>query len=309
MTPSAAFRFLMGSSKRLFLCALAVICMTTVHAQDAVRPSLAGEETSEARRQDIDRLPYNLLAGPVRVRVSATMGVEYNDNINFAEVNEKEDVILHPQINFDAIWPVTQINTLTLDLGIGYSIYLDHSDANTNGILISPSSQIAFDIFIGDFRINIHDRPSLQQDPIAEPVLSNTEDYGRFQNTGGVSVLWDLNKIVLTVGYDHYTYISTTENFDYLNRNAEELLGTAQFVVSSTTSVGVESYAVFNYYDQNVLNDSTTYSFGGFVESQITNNLKARVAGGYQAINFEENGFVADFSDLSDFYANLLLTH
>jgi hypothetical protein len=302
-------RFVSCSLKQVALCSLAVLCAVTARGQDAVRPSLAGEETSEARRQDIDRIPYNLLVGPVRFRVSATMGVEYNDNINYAEVNKEEDVILRPQINIDAIWPITQLNTLTLDIGLGYSIYLDHSEANTNGILIAPRSQISFDIFVQDFRINIHDRFSVQQDPVAEPAISNQVDYGRFENTGGLSVLWDLNKIVLTLGYDHYTYISTTSAFDYLNRNAEELTGTAQLAVSSTTNVGIESYAVFNYYDQNVLNDSTDYSVGAFVESQVTNNIKARVAGGYQNINFDTGGTVRDFTDVHDYYVNLLLSH
>ena len=288
---------------------LAMVSATTVWGQDAVRPSLAGEAASEARRQDIDRLPYNLMTGPVRFRVSATMGIEYNDNINYAEVNEQEDVILRPQVNVNAVWPVTQINTLTLDLGFGYSAYLDHSEANTNGLLISPNSQIAFDIFVGDFRINIHDRFSLQQDPIAEPVISNSVDYGRFENTIGASVLWDLNKVVLTLGYDHYTYISTTDDFEYLDRNAEELMGTAQFAVSSTTNVGVETYFVHNYYDQTVLNNSDTFSVGAFVESQISNNLRARVAGGYQMIDFDNNGTVNDFTDVEDYYVNLLLTH
>jgi hypothetical protein len=309
MTRSTVYMLLRTWPKHLFFIGLATVCVATANAQDAVRPSLAGEAASEARRTDIDRLPYNLLVGPVRWRVSATMGIEYNDNIDYAEVNKEEDVILHPQINFNAIWPVTQINTLTFDLGIGYSIYLDHSEHNTNGILISPASQLAFDIFVGDFRINIHDRPSLQQDPIAEAALSNVVDYGRFQNTAGVSVLWDLNKAVLTLGYDHYTYISTNSDFDYLNRNAEELSGTAQVAVSSTTGVGIESYFVYNYYDQHILNDSTDYAVGGFVESQITNNLRARVAGGYQMIDFDQGGSVSDFSDVSDFYVNLLLTH
>ena len=309
MTRNRAFRLFSCSFKRLALVSLGMVCAVTARSQDAVRPSLAGEAASEARQQDIERLPYNLIVGPVRFRVSATMGIEYNDNINFAEVNKQDDLIFHPQINLNAIWPITQINTLTLDLGIGYSIYADHSEANTRGILISPASQLSFDIYVNDFRINIHDRPSVQQDPIAESVLSNVVDYGRFQNTGGVSVLWDLNKIMLTLGYDHYTYISTTSNFDYLNRNAEELTGTAQVAVSSTTNVGVESYAVFNYYDQNVLNDSTDYSIGAFVETQLTNNLKLRLAGGYQAINFDHGGTVADFSDLSDYYVNVLATH
>lgn len=309
MIPFASSRLFRHSSKRVVLFILGMVSATTLWAQDAVRPSLAGEAASEARRQDIDRLPYNLMTGPVRFRFSATMGIEYNDNINYAEVNKQEDVILHPQVNLNAIWPITQINTLTLDIGLGYSIYLDHSDANTNGLLISPQSQIAFDIFVGDFRINIHDRFSIQQDPIAEPVVSNSVDYGRFENTVGASVLWDLNKVVVTLGYDHYTYLSTTDNFEYLDRNAEELMGTAQVAVSSTTNVGIETYFVHNYYDETVLNDSDTFSVGAFVESQITNNLRARVAGGYQMIDFDNNGTVADFTDVEDYYVNLLLTH
>src|ERR1700738_39570 len=56
-----------------------------VQSQDAVRPSLAGQEAAEARRQDVDRLPYNLELGPVKFRLSATVGAEYNDNINLAD--------------------------------------------------------------------------------------------------------------------------------------------------------------------------------------------------------------------------------
>jgi opacity protein-like surface antigen len=314
--------FISHFSRRIAFAFLVVLfcAASVVRAQDAVRPSLAGEAASEARRQDIDRIPYNLLVGPVKFRFSATMGVEYNDNINLSETNTQEDVILRPQVNFDAIWPITQLNTLRMDIGLGYSWYLDHSNANTNGVLIAPGSQLAFDIFVGDFRINLHERPSLQQDPVAELQLSNVVDYGRFENTAGVSVLWDLNKALLTLGYDHYTYISTTSAFDYLNRNAEELSGSMSFSVASTTSVGVEGTGVFTYYDdQTILNDSTTYSVGAFVETQLSSYLKVRVAGGYQWIDFDHNfvnfnimGVLVPFQDKKDsddWYANILISH
>ena len=67
---------------------LLIFC-SVARAQDAVRPSLAGEATAEARRQSIDHIPYNLLAGPVRFRFSATFGIEYNDNINLADVQPR----------------------------------------------------------------------------------------------------------------------------------------------------------------------------------------------------------------------------
>jgi hypothetical protein len=42
---------------------------------------------------------------------------------------------------------------------------------------------------------------------VDEIQLSNVVNYDRFENTAGISVLWDLNKAVLTFGYDHYAYI------------------------------------------------------------------------------------------------------
>ncbi|MEO6871882.1 MAG: outer membrane beta-barrel protein [Chthoniobacterales bacterium] len=298
----------------LFRTALTALCVllllaSAAHAQEAVRPSLAGEAAAEARRQSPEQIPYNLLVGPIRFLFSITTGIEYNDNINLAETNKQEDVIIRPQFNIDAIWPVTQLNTLKLDLGIGYSFYLQHPNADTNGVLIQPGSQLSFDIFVQDFRINLHDRFSLQQDPVAQLQLSNVVDYGRFENTAGVSVLWDLNKAVLTFGYDHYTYISTTSTFDYLDRNAEELSFSAYFAFTSTTGGGIESAAVYNYYDQNFLNDSVSYSIGPFVETQVTNYLKVRASVGYQRINFDGGGFVQDASDSNDYYANILISH
>src|SRR5207302_7956544 len=304
------------SSALWFVMAM-LVAAAGVYGQDLVRPSFAGQAASEARQEDISRIPYHLLLGPVRFRVGATVGAEYNDNVNYAETNTQDDFIITPSLSLDAIWPVTQLNTLRLDLGIGYSFYLDHSNYNTNTILIAPKSQIAFDIFVGDFRINIHDRMQLQQDPIQEGALSNVVDYGRFENTGGVSVLWDLNKLLFQVGYDHYNFVSTTSAFEYLDRNSDIFQGSAAFIVNPTITVGAEGNAIFTRYDQSILNDNEEYSVGGFVEVELTNNLKVHAAGGYQWINFDHNFvtfnfgpflfIVPDHKDLEQYYVNGLV--
>jgi Putative beta-barrel porin 2 len=293
----------------LALLACALLGAKPVSAQDAVRPSLAGEEAAEARHQDIEHIPYNLLTGAIKYRISATLGFEYNDNINLSENNPKGDFIIHPQVTINALWPITQLNTLRLDIGLGYAFYVDHSNANTNGVLLTPGSQLALDVFVGDFRINFHDRFSLQQDPISELQLSNVIDYGRFENAAGVSVLWDLNKVVATLGYDHYIYISTNSDLDYLNRNAEILVGSLACNLTNTTWVGVESSFVHDYYDQNVLDDSNAVMVGGFVETQLTKYMKVRVAAGYQLIDFDHTGSVFDSNDANDYYANILISH
>ena len=291
------------------LLACALFAVRPGLAQDAVRPSLAGEEAAEARRQDIEHIPYNLLTGAIKYRISATLGFEYNDNINLAEDNPKSDFIIHPQVTINALWPLTQLNTLRLDIGLGYAFYLDHSSQNTNGVLLTPGSQLALDVFVGDFRINFHDRFSLQQDPISELQLSNVIDYGRFENSAGVSVLWDLNKVVATLGYDHYLYISTNSDLDYLNRSAEVLVGSLACNLTNTTWVGIESSFVHDYYDQNVLNDSNAVTVGAFLETQVSKYMKVRVAAGYQMIDFDHTGSVFDSNDADDYYANILISH
>ncbi len=243
------------------------------------------------------------------------MGVEYNDNVNLSEDDKQGDFIFRPQIALNALWPITQLNTLRFDIGLGYAFYANNSQYDTNGLLLSPGSALSFDIFVSDFRINFHDRFSLEQDPIGEPSLSNVADYGRFQNLAGVSVLWDLNKAVVTLGYDHYTFISTTSEFDYLNRNSDAVTASASVAVSSTTGVGLEGAYVNNRYENVGLNDSNAYSVGAFVETQVSNYLKLRVAGGYQNIGFAGdtdtiNSIVyADQSTLSTYYVNALISH
>ena len=92
-------------------------------------------------------------------------------------------------------------------------------------LLVAPGSQIAFDFFVGDFRINIHDRlSSARSDRRAG--LSNTVDYGRLENYAGLSVLWDLNQILLTVGYDHYNL-----RFDYIPVRLPESTWRSRFTV------------------------------------------------------------------------------
>ena len=69
------FTTFVGKS-RLALLAFMLTAAPLVRGQDAVRPSLAGEEAAEARRQSIDKIPYNLQLGPMRLRFSATLGFD-----------------------------------------------------------------------------------------------------------------------------------------------------------------------------------------------------------------------------------------
>ena len=92
---------------------------------------------------------YNLAVGPVRVNAAAGVGFEYNDNIALSDHNRQSDIIFRPSLNLDAVWQITDLNTLRFSMGLSYAKYFDHSQYDTKGVLLSPNSELAMTIMVG----------------------------------------------------------------------------------------------------------------------------------------------------------------
>ena len=204
---------------------------------------------------------------------------------------------------------------LKFDIGIGFERYIDHADATSGNIYITPGSELAFDVFVADiFRINFHDRFDLRQDPIDQPSLSNVTNFGRFTNTAGVTAVADLNALVLTAGYDHFNYASLTGDFSYLDRSAEEFLASAVYQIAPRTFLGVEGTASITDYNENNLNSSVGGTAGLFFDITPTPYLRFTARGGYQYASFDTGGTFTtgvfdDSSELSAFYWNLTINN
>lgn len=313
-------------------CALALgwaICggaVSPAGAQELMRDSLAGADVAEARRTSVEEQNYNLKIGPVRFLASAYAGIEYNDNINYSEVNRIDDALVRFGINVEAIWNITRLNTLDVTLGVGFLRYINHPNATNTNVVIAPGSQVAFDIFIQNtYRLNIHDRFDLRQDPIDNPTLSGVSDFSRFTNTAGITLVADFNKVVVTAGYDHFNYLSLNDDYDYLDRSAEQFFGSVVFNIAPRTYLGIEGTAAITDYDRNFNNDSVGGTVGLFFDMTINPNLRFIARGGWQFANFDSatgapgrvvvpggviynfNGTNGDNSDLNSFYANLTI--
>src|SRR6267378_2461008 len=88
-----------------------------------LRESLAGESAAQALKRSIEAEQYNLRYGPVRMKIGASLGVSYTDNV-FHSHNPKEDLLVNPEVTLSALWPITDLNTLRLSLGLAYEWYL-----------------------------------------------------------------------------------------------------------------------------------------------------------------------------------------
>src|ERR1700679_2074176 len=164
----------MFSSNSISLPKCACICILLValfsltekaSAQGIERESVAGPEAAEALRGSDVNQPYNLQIGPVTLRADAGVSTTFDDNINLAKNGREADVIVTPNFGIHGLWQISDLNTLSFDLGIGYEAYLTHSQ--NDSINVTPDSQLQFNVFAGDFKFNFHDNFSYQNDPIS----------------------------------------------------------------------------------------------------------------------------------------------
>ena len=297
-------------------------------AQELTRDSFAGPETEQAAVDaNTDESHYNLRVGPVRVLLDAQAGIEYIDNITYSERNRESDEVARFGLNLRALYALTRLNTIQFDIGVGFVRYIEHPDATNDNVYITPGSQLAFNIYAADiFRINFHDSFALLQDPVDQPDLSNVTDFGRFTNTAGVTVVTDLNTVVLTVGYDHFNYISLNSDYDYLNRSSESVLGSVVYKLAPRTFIGVEGNFAYTEYDQDVQNGSVGGSVGGYLDITFNPYIRLVARGGFQYASFDHgyeqfNQFSSDgrafpvntrFGDdkeLTDGYWSVALNH
>src|SRR5580692_1038786 len=134
-------------------------------AQGIERESLAGEGAADALKQSEDSQAYNLQLGPVSIRAAASVTAEFNDNINIAKNGREADAIIQPSVGITGAWQVTDLNTLNFDLGLSYASYMEHSEDDS--FLVSPDSQLVFNLFVGDVKLKFYEQLSYQNDPVA----------------------------------------------------------------------------------------------------------------------------------------------
>ena len=250
---------------QLFLFAL------TGAGQEAVRASLAGQEALEARKRAAKAQYYNVKVGNLALQWGTQLRTEFNDNVFYEEANTRPDLILRPQLNVLSAWALTDKNRLNLSLGVGYAKYLSNTELDS--LFMAPGSDLSFDLYVRDFVINFHDRFTLSQDVIGQQTYYGVSGLNRFENTLGVLVNWDLNKAILSVGYDHYNYLSLTERYNYVTRQSELFFGRAIFAINPVTWAGFELGGGFTAYETNLLSNLTHVSAGGMLMWRSSESL------------------------------------
>jgi hypothetical protein len=300
-----------ASPRRSLLGAVLLFCLGAglLPAQDSIHPSLAGAYAAAATRPAMDTSDYNLKLGPAVIKLTDSFNIELNDNINLTQSDRKADLLLEPFLDARAFWQFSELNSLSFNLGIGYIQYLQNPQLNRLDVVASPDSNLALSIFVGDFRFTVFERLSIQEDPVPNIHLSNVATYPRVENALGLTVVWDLNQLVVFGGYAHYTFSSLSSQFASQNNSQEQFFVSAGLKLNPSLIVGLRgTFAAVNY-TQNVQPNSVQTSYGVYTEARLTPYLNLSAEGGYQTGTFAAGSLNNDGSQLGSFYARLNLVH
>ena len=266
-------------------------------AQVSLRNSLAGDAAAEAGRQQLDSQAYTYKAGDFRLLAAPSLEMDWNDNVNSSRTSAQSDFILQPLLQLTASYPLTQRNLLSLNLGVGYEEYLRHGALSR--AYISSDSGAAFNLYIKDFAINFHDRFTMTANSQSEAAISGTAVYGTFINTAGLTVTWDLEDIVLTLGYDHQNTLSEFQQFDYTDNSAELPLARVGVHLRPDLTVGIEGTASYTTYTHAVLNDNQSYSIGAYADWNPGTYFHVQPRAGYTIFQFQHTSQSAQVFELT----------
>ena len=277
----------------------------TADAQE--RESLSGEQAAQALKESAQAQAqeYNMHYGPVAFQIGAGLHFSYVDNAFYSQTNRLDDFVINPELNLGAFMQVSELNTVKLSLGVGYEYYVKNSTLNANAPMVNPDSELAFNLFAGNFHIRMHEKFSYQETlfinttPNGQDLLFNFNNVGtfsRWDNLAGFNVDWDLDKIILSAGYDHENFVSTTASFDYLSRASDLFNTSASFLLGDQAKVGLESLAgLHNYDSEAVLDDHWQARVGPFVEVKLPEKVNLRIGGGYDTAQYDAAGAGSDF--------------
>ena len=282
------------------------------------RDSLAGESAATSLAESLEATRYNLHWGPVSFRTRAGLQLEFTDNAYWSEVAPQADLIVRPQVDLGAYWPITRMNTLAVNLGVRYDYYLDNTRLNPEGPLFAPNSEVAFNFFVGDFRFRIRDRFNYDQtlshqsyiyDAGGEFVgFSNVQRFDRWMNRIGLTADWDLHDMILTGSYDHENYEATSSAYQYLSRVSELFDLRARFNPQAPIRPGFEVAASLDDYTDASISDQTRLSAGPSISATLSPAIGVRAGAGYQGVWFADPPAGED-DTLQTYYAFAEITH
>ena len=253
----------------------------------ALRPGQDMSIPEEAAEAD----KYNFAIRDIRFSLAVGAGIEYNDNITLSDKNRIEDFVFRPSLDLQATWRLSDLNTLRFNIGVSYAKYFDHSEFDSDSVLLSPNSELALTFYISSIKFTVRDRFSYQEDTYDVGVLSNVAVYGRYENQAGIEMDWAINQALdLRVGYDHYNLWTTNDEFKNQDRAIDTIYVKPSVQLNPAIKIGVNASYSFINFDSADRGDGDGFLVGPFIEWQLSPFTNLYLEGGFQNLSFDKGG-------------------
>ena len=261
----------------------------------------------------------NLKLGPVNLGFGLSSVLEYNDNITRAGTTpgtEKlDDFIWGTYLNVSANWPVSESSSLSISTAVGFDRYFNHPEVQPYGgdfvVNLLPGSTISFDAMLGPVYVVVYDRMSVRPAAQNDFTINANDIFGVFQNDLGFGASWAINRsLQWSFNYMHSTARvlndelgngnTVTNGLDgdpgrrvqfpgnVFNRDMDSFMTSLAWSPHGTWTAGLEGNMTLVRYPANFQNDGVIASAGAFFATPIGKNTSIRIAGGFQAMEFEE---------------------
>ena len=230
---------------------------------------------------------YNIRIGSLDLSLAAGVGLEFNDNITLSEFNRQSDIIFRPQFDIEGALRFSETSRLRIGIGLSYAKYFDHSNFDSNSLLISPTSAITWTAETGAFKFTIRERLAYQEDPFDQPTL-NVANYRRWENQAGIQVDWDANQYTkITVGYDRYDLWTTDPTYSAIDHSINTVFLRPSFQAGPRFSFGLNAaYSMFEYKETSH-SDGHSLLVGPFVRWKVSDFTDVYAEVGFQQSSFD----------------------
>lgn len=262
---------------------------------------------------------YNLKLGPFKFDLTGTFSVRYDDNFNGSGISPQKDIIITTGLRLNGEWKLTEFNRISLKFEALNEQYLDHPqlDSANNFIKLTPDTELDFTVLVKTFTFRFYDKlsyatnptDSIAVDPNTGEINFNVLQYGRFENTAGVDVKWDLNKFLINFGYNQKDIISLDKQFESTNRTQQTIPFNAGVFVGANLLAGMEG-SIFSNTPKIALNNrSKGFGIGPFVFWKLSKVIRLDLSVKLVNIEFDQSGSNEDFSDVSEINVNMNIFH
>jgi hypothetical protein len=172
---------------------------------------------------------------------------------------------------------------------------------------IAPGSALTWSVGYDEATLTLFDQVSYLQSVSTESALTGVAVYPRLENTVGARIDWLPGRWAFALGYSHDDFISTSSQFEYLNRSSEYFFGRAGWRFAERTQLGLEASASFTDYQLPIQPNNKNISFGPYLEWQVTQALDVTLRGGSVIYLFDTPQKSLQGSELDSFYFGLEL--